>query len=139
VAKKAGAYGRIYTPYQVLSNTFMFAIPFLLVAWSVLRNFSENSLFIGFVIPESQQLILLFFFALFSTVLPYGLLNYVKAEEVAPTTEGLLLLGDPLLHTLWAALFFEEFISKIQYAGAALILASSALNLKIRTKTSNER
>jgi len=121
-----------YTPYQALCNTFIFAIIFLFAVWLVLRNFSENTLFVGMVTPDGAQLILLIFFALFSTVLPYGLLNYVKVEEVSPTTEGLLLLGDPLLHTLWATLFFEEFISGIQYVGAALILASSALNLKIR-------
>lgn len=122
-----------YTPYQVLCNTFMFAIPFLFVVWLVLRNFFENPLFVGMVAPDGEQLILLVFFALFSTVLPYGLLNYVKTEEVSPTTEGLLLLGDPLLHTLWAALFFGQIVSVIQYLGALLILASSALNLKIGT------
>jgi len=128
-----------YTPYQVLSNTFMFALPFLLIVWLALGNFSENPLFVGMVAPNGQQLILLFFFALFSTVLPYGLLNYVKVEEVSPTTEGLLLLGDPLLHTLWAALFFAQFISEIQYVGAALILASAALNLKIGAKTTSKQ
>jgi len=128
-----------YTPYQVLSTTFMFAILFLLIVWLALGNFSENPLFVGMVAPNAQQLILLLFFALFSTVLPYGLLNYVKVEEVSPTTEGLLLLGDPLLHTLWAALFFWQFISEIQYVGAALILASAALNLKIGTKTTPQR
>jgi len=127
-----------YAPYQVLFNTFMFALPLLLVVWLLFRNFSENPLFVGIVAPNGQQLTLVFVFALFSTVLPYGLLNYVKVEEVSPTTEGLLLLGDPLLHTLWATLFFEQFISETQYVGAALILASSALNLKIGTKTSNK-
>jgi len=123
-----------YTPYQVLFNTFLFAVPFLLFVWLVFRNFIGNPLFVGMVTPNGQQLLLLFFFALFSTVLPYGLLNYVKVEDVSPTTEGLLLLGDPLLHTLWAILFFGQFISEIQYVGAALILASSALNLRIGTK-----
>jgi len=123
-----------YTPYQVLFNTFMFAIPFLLAVWLLFRNLSENPLFIGIATPNGLQLILLFFFALFSTVLPYGLLNYVKVEEVSPTSEGLLLLGDPLLHTLWATLFFQQYISETQYIGAALILASSALNLKTGTK-----
>lgn len=122
-----------YTPYQALCYTFTFAIPFLFAIWLVLRNFFGNPLFVGMVTPDGEQLILLVLFAIFSTVLPYGLLNYVKPEEVSPTTEGLLLLGDPLLHTLWAALFFGQFISGNQYLGAALILASSALNLKIRT------
>lgn len=126
-----------YTPFQVLANTFMFAIPFLMLAWLLFRNFSQNPSFVGVTTPTSFQLILLFAFSLFSTILPYGLLNYVKPKEVAPTTEGLLLLGDPLMHTLWATLFFQEFISEPQYLGAALILTSAALNLRIRTKTPN--
>jgi len=127
-----------YMPFQVLFNTFMFALPFLLVIWLVIRNFSENPLFVGIMPPDGVQLTLLFAFALFSTVLPYGLLNYVRVEEVSPTTEGLLLLGDPLLHTMWAALFFGQYISEIQYIGAALILASSALNLKTGNKPHNK-
>jgi len=124
-----------YTPYQVLFNTFMFAVPFLVLFWLVLRNFfNENPLFVGMITLDSYQLILLFLFALFSTVLPYGLLNYVKVEEVSPTTEGLLLLGDPLLHTIWGTLLFGQYISEMQYVGAALILVSAALNLKTGTK-----
>lgn len=128
-----------YAPYQVLFSTFMFAIPFVLVVWFVVQSFSQNLLFVGIIMPDGPQLILVFAFALFSTVLPYGLLNYVKVEEVSPTTEGLLLLGDPLLHTLWATLFFQEFISESQYVGAALILMSSALNLKLGTKATSKR
>lgn len=123
-----------YTPYQVLFNTFTFALPFLFIVWLLFTNFSANPLFVGIIAPDGYHLALLFFFALFSTVLPYGLLNYVKVGEVSPTTEGLLLLVDPLLHTLWAILFFGQFISGTQYLGAALILASSVLNLKIGTK-----
>jgi drug/metabolite transporter (DMT)-like permease len=123
-----------YTPYQTLFNTFMFAIPWLLVVWLVLRNFTEMPLFVGVTMPDLNQLFLLVLFAAFSTVLPYGLLNYVKTEQVSPTTEGLLLLGDPLLHTIWATLFIRQFVSQIQYLGAALILISAALNLKVRSK-----
>lgn len=123
-----------YTPYQTLFNTFMFAIPWLLVVWLFLRNFTQMPLFVGVTMPDTTQLVLLVFFAAFSTVVPYGLLNYVKAEEVPPTTEGLLLLGDPLLHTIWATLFLRQFISEIQYVGAALILISAALNLKVRSR-----
>jgi drug/metabolite transporter (DMT)-like permease len=91
------------------------------------------TLFIGVMMPDSTQLFLLVLFAAFSTVLPYGLLNYVKVDEVSPTTEGLLLLGDPLLHTIWATLFIRQFVSQIQYLGAALILISAALNLKVKS------
>jgi threonine/homoserine efflux transporter RhtA len=69
-------------------------------------------------------------FALFSTILPYGSLNYVKPKEIAPTSEGLLLLLDPILHSLWAALIFAQFVSPVQYLGAALIIIAAAVNLK---------
>jgi len=126
---------REYTPFQVLFQTFLFAIPVLSIAWVVFRNFSVEPLFVGFSTPDLEQLVLLFCFGLFSTVLPYGLLNYVSAEEVSPTTEGMLLLGDPLLHTFWAMIFFGEFISVIQYVGAALILTSAAINLKMTARS----
>jgi drug/metabolite transporter (DMT)-like permease len=84
--------------------------------------------------PDAVQFLFLFFFALVSTVLPYGLLNYVKAEEISPTTEGMLLLGDPLLHTLWAMVFFGQYISMVQYVGAFLILGSAAMSLRLAAK-----
>ncbi len=123
-----------YTPFQVLFNTFLFAIPVLAAAWVIFGSLSHEPLFIGFLAPDLQQMALLFLFALFSTVLPYGLLNYVKVKEVSPTTEGMLLLGDPLLHTLWATLFFRQYISVIQYIGGGLILFSAAINLRLTAK-----
>jgi len=123
-----------YSPLQVLLNTLLFAVPVLLTAWVILGNLSTERLLVGVVTPDLRQLTLLFFFALISTVLPYSLLNYVHVKEVSPTSEGLLLLGDPLLHTLWAMLFFGEHISTTQYAGAAVILASAALNLRLARK-----
>jgi len=123
-----------YTPFQVLFNTFLFAIPVLAIAWGIFGKFSAEPLFAGVLTPDLQQLALLFFFALFSTVLPYGLLNYVKVREVSPITEGMLLLGDPLLHTLWAMLFFRQYIPAVQYVGAALILVSAAINLRLTAR-----
>jgi len=124
-----------YTPYQILFNTFLFAAPSLIVVGLLLQNFSTNPLFVRLSTPTLFQLGLIFFFAAFSTVLPYGLLNYVETEDVPPTTEGLLLLGDPILHTLWAILFFYQFVSFIQYVGGGLILLSAALTLKSASKT----
>jgi len=124
-----------YSPLQVLFNTFLFAVPMLLAAWVILGNLSTEALLVGVVAPDLRQLTLLFFFALISTVLPYSLLNYVHVKDVSPTSEGLLLLGDPILHTLWAMLFFGEYISTTQYAGAAVILASAALNLRLAPKS----
>jgi drug/metabolite transporter (DMT)-like permease len=126
-----------YTPLQVLFNTYLFATPILLAAWLLSWNLNVEPLLVGAVTPDATQLLLLFSFALFSTVLPYGLLNYVKAEEISPTTEGMLLLGDPLLHALWAMLFFRQYISAVQYVGAVLILASAAMNLRLAAKRPN--
>jgi drug/metabolite transporter (DMT)-like permease len=123
-----------YTPFQVLFNTYLFATPILLATWLLSGNLSAEPLIVGVITPDATQLLLLFSFALFSTVLPYGLLNYVKAEEISPTTEGMLLLGDPLLHALWAMLFFEQYVSTVQYVGAVLILTSAAMNLRLAAK-----
>jgi DME family drug/metabolite transporter len=126
-----------YAPYQVLFGTFVFALPSLVVVGLLLQNVSPNPLFVGLTAPNLYQLGLLFLFALVSTVLPYGLLNYVKVEEVSPTTEGLLLLGDPLMHTVWAMLFFQQYVTAIQYVGGALILLSAAINLRITARNNS--
>jgi len=126
---------REYTPYQVLFNTFLFALPSILVLGLMLRSVSTDPLFVGITTPDVYQLGLLLLFAVFSTILPYGLLNYVKVEEVSPTTEGLLLLGDPLLHSLWAILLFKQYVTVMQYVGAGLILLSAAVTLKMTTRT----
>jgi len=124
-----------YAPYQILFNTYLFAVPFVVVIGLMLRSVSTNPLLVGIITPNTLQFGLLLLFAVFSTILPYGLLNYVKVEEVSPTTEGLLLLGDPLLHTLWAIFFFNQFVTVAQYVGAGLILLSAAINLKTTTRT----
>jgi drug/metabolite transporter (DMT)-like permease len=89
-----------YNPYQLLFYTFLFALPSIVVVWMIMRSFKASPVLVGIIVPNTLQLGLLLLFAGFCTVLPYSLLNYVKAEEISPTSEGLLLLGDPLLHTL---------------------------------------
>jgi len=126
-----------YAPYQVLFNTFLFAVPSVVIIGLTLRSISTNPSFVGLTTPNAWQLGLLLMFAVFSTILPYGLLNYVKVEEVSPTTEGLLLLGDPLLHSLWAILLFRQYVTVTQYVGAGLIILSAAINLKMTTRLSN--
>jgi drug/metabolite transporter (DMT)-like permease len=123
-----------YTPYQTLFYTFLFAVPSIMIMGLILKNASTNPLLIGFTAPTLLQLVLLLLFAVFSTILPYGLLNYVKVEEISPTSEGLLLLGDPLLHTIWAILLFQQYVNVTQYVGAGLILLSAAINLKLTVK-----
>jgi len=131
---KRNATGKKYTPFQTLLNTFLFAFLFTMVIGILLRNFTSNPLFVGIKVPSLYQWVLLFLFAAVSTVLPYGVLNYVKVEEISPTTEGMILLGDPLLHMVWAILFFQQFVSFPQYFGALLILLSAAIDLKIAPK-----
>jgi len=124
-----------YTPINALFNTYLFAVPSLVVIWFIMRSLNTNPLFVGITTPNLLQLGWLFLFAAFSTILPYGLLNYVKVEEVSPTTEGLLLLGDPLLSSLWAILLFEQYVTMTQYVGAGLILLSAAINLRKTART----
>ncbi|MEM3612912.1 MAG: DMT family transporter [Candidatus Bathyarchaeia archaeon] len=121
-----------YTPLQGLFNTFLFAAPSSLFLGMILSFFTKNTGLIGFVLPNSYQLALLVLFASFSTALPYGLLNYVKPSEVPPTTEGTILLLDPLLHNLWAVLLLQQYISQIRYVGVGLILLSAAMVLKTK-------
>jgi drug/metabolite transporter (DMT)-like permease len=121
-----------YTPLQSLFNTFLFAAPSALLLGMILGLFTRNTGLIGFILPDSYQLTLLVLFASFSTALPYGLLNYVKPSEVPPTTEGTILLLDPLLHNLWAVLILQQYISPIRYLGVGLVLLSAAIILKTR-------
>jgi len=106
----------------------------MVFVWIIFYNVNLVPAIVGFSVPSTLQLGLLLLFATFSTVLPYDLLNYVKTEEISPASEGLLLLGDPLLYTLWAILLFHQYVSLLQYAGAGLILLSATLNLKLTTK-----
>jgi len=119
-----------YTPLQSLFNTFLFAAPSALLLGMILGLLTRNTGLIGFILPDSYQLTLLVLFASFSTALPYGLLNYVKPSEVPPTTEGTILLLDPLLHNLWAVLILQQYISPIRYLGVGLVLLSAAIILK---------
>ncbi len=121
-----------YTPLQGLFNTFIFAAPSMLLLGTILSLFTKNTGLIGFTVPNSYQLTLLILFASFSTALPYGLLNYVKPSEVPPTTEGTILLLDPLLHNLWAVLILQQYISPIRYVGVGLILLSAAVIFKTK-------
>ena len=121
-----------YTPLQGLFNTFLFAALFTLLLGKILSFFTTNTSLTGLLLPSPYQLALLVLFASFSTALPYGLLNYVKPNEVSPTTEGTILLLDPLLHNLWAVLIFQQYISPIRYLGVGLILLSAAAILKTR-------
>jgi DME family drug/metabolite transporter len=121
-----------YKPMGTLFNTFLFALPAVFVLGFFIKVFFPNPLFTSLVVPNLWQFALLLGFALFSTVLPYGSLNYVKPREIAPTTEGLLLLLDPVLHSLWAFLIFNQVVSPVQYLGAALIIIAAAVNLKTK-------
>ncbi|MEM3536306.1 MAG: DMT family transporter [Candidatus Bathyarchaeia archaeon] len=123
-----------YTPLQGLFNTFMFAVPCLIVLGVALQLFTTETKFIGFSMLDPYQLLLLTLFAFFSTTLPYGLLNYVKSSEVSPTTEGTILLLDPFLHNVWAILIFQQYVSVIRYLGVGLTLLSAAAMLKLKSK-----
>lgn len=119
-----------YNPIQALFNTFLFAAPFTLIFGMLLKTFMENPLIVGLVLPNAYQFTLLFLFAVFSTVIPYGLLNYVKSREVSPTTEGVILLLDPALNIFWAMALLGQYVTPLQYGGIVLILLSALLILR---------
>ncbi|MEM1536823.1 MAG: DMT family transporter [Candidatus Bathyarchaeia archaeon] len=121
-----------YTPLQGLFNTFLFAVPCTLFLGLILRTFTVNPNFVGFSMPNAEQFAILFLFASFSTALPYGSLNHVKPREVSPTTEGMILLLDPVLHNLWAVLILRQYVAPVRYAGVGLILASAAAMLRMK-------
>lgn len=119
-----------YNPLQALLNTFIFAVPFTLILGLLLKVFVENSLIVGLMLPDAYQFTLLLLFAVFSTAIPYSLLNYVKTAEVSPTTEGIMLLLDPALNIFWAMMLLGQYVTPLQYFGIALILISALMILK---------
>lgn len=124
--------GKPYTPLQLLFNTFLFAIPCILGLGAVLRIFVNEPEFVGFSTPTVHQLFLLLLFALFSTILPYGALNKVDSKEVPPSTEGTILLLDPVLHTFWAFLLLGQLVEPLQYVGVFLILLTAVLSFRTK-------
>jgi drug/metabolite transporter (DMT)-like permease len=121
-----------YAPLQALFNTFTFAVLWSLILGFILQGFVNDSAFTGFSSLNLYQLLLLTLFALFSTALPYGCLNYIKPNDITPTTEGTILLLDPTLHNIWAILILQQYISPIRYVGVALILLSALAMLKTK-------
>jgi drug/metabolite transporter (DMT)-like permease len=121
-----------YAPLQLLFNTFLFAVPCILGLGAVLWFFVDEPKLVGFSLPTAYQFFLLLLFALWSTILPYGALNKVNSKEVPPSTEGTILLLDPVLHTLWAFLLLGQTVELLQYVGVFLILLTAFLSLKIK-------
>jgi drug/metabolite transporter (DMT)-like permease len=114
-----------YKALDLLFNTFLIAVPCTLIVGGVIAVFNNNPKITSFVFPNTYQLLLLFLFAVFSTVLPYGMLNKVDPGEVSPTTEGMILLLDPVLHAFWAILIFQQFVTPLQYLGILLVLLTA--------------
>jgi DME family drug/metabolite transporter len=124
--------GKPYAPFQLLFNTFLFSVPCILGLGAVLTVLINRPEFVGFSMPTSYQFLLLFLFALFSTILPYGSLNKVNPSKVSPSTEGTILLLDPMLHTFWAFLLLGQLVGLLQYVGIFLILLTAVLTLRIK-------
>ena len=124
----------IYTPLQSLFNTFLFAVPCLIGIGAILRVFTQEPLLVGLSPPNTYQFTLLILFAICSTILPYGALNFVNPKEISPTTEGTILLLDPVLHNVWAIVFFQQYVTLLQYLGIFLILSSAALSVAYSSK-----
>ncbi|MFQ6080438.1 MAG: DMT family transporter [Candidatus Bathyarchaeia archaeon] len=120
-----------YAPLHLLFNVFLFAVPCTLIMGTILTSFSNYPKLFGFTVPDYYQLSLLFLFAVFSTIVPYGMLNKVNPAELSPTTEGTILLLDPVLHVVWALLLFQQYVNLFQYVGIFLVLLTALLVTKI--------
>jgi DME family drug/metabolite transporter len=121
-----------YAPLQLLFNTFLFSVPCILGLGAVLTVLINRPEFVGFSMLTLGQFFLLLLFALFSTILPYGALNKVNPNKVSPSTEGTILLLDPMLHTFWAFLLLGQLVGLLQYVGVFLILLTAVLTLRIK-------
>lgn len=119
-----------YKPLDLFFNTLLFAVPFTLLLGATITLLSSNPKIVGFTAPSFYELFLLLLFAGFSTVLPYGLLNKVSPSEVSPTTEGTILLLDPVLHAFWAIIIFQQFVTPMQYFGMLLVLLTAIATLR---------
>ncbi len=118
-----------YAPLSALANTMMFSVPAVLIAGAALRSATGNAALVGMAVPNVYQIFMLLIFALFSTLLPYAALNFVKNDELGPTAEGLLLLLDSILKVVWSIAFFGQFLSIIQYVGVGLMLVAISFNM----------
>jgi drug/metabolite transporter (DMT)-like permease len=130
--------GKPYAPFQLLFNTFLFAVPCILGLGTVLGEFINSPEFVGLSAPTLNQIVLLLLFALFSTILPYGALNLVDSKEVPPSTEGTILLLDPALHTFWAFWLLGQSVESLQYVGIFLILLTAILTLRTNKQIKNK-
>lgn len=125
-------------PMQGMLGTLLFAAPSSLIIGWMLRFVTSNLAIVGFSNLNVQQFVLLLGLGLVCTALPYSTLNHVKKNLVSPTTEGTLLLLDPVFHTVWAVIFFQQFLSYIQYLGFTLIIVSAVLTMRVGMQGSTE-
>lgn len=126
--------GEEYTPLQALFNVVLLSVPCTIIIGLALGVLIENPHVIGFAPPTINQFFLLVMFAVCSTVIPYSSLNHVDPKGVSPTVEGILLLLDPLLASVWGVVIFRQLITFPQYLGIFLILSSAAAALKAESK-----
>lgn len=118
-----------YSPLQSLTNTILFSLPAVIILGVILKFFVINPIVVSIKYPNTYQIFLVILFAFISTILPYGSLNFVRNEEMSNTSEGLMLLLDPILQVVWSILFFNQIVSSVQYIGILIIILSLYLNI----------
>lgn len=117
---------RDYPPLRAQLAVFLLSLPSLAVLALALSSSSLPLEVVGLAWPTGRAVIIGLLFALVATTGPYTLLTMVDTDEVGPTEEGIVLLLDPVLTTLWAALFYAQAVVPLQGLGGALVLASAA-------------
>jgi len=128
LAIKRHAQEKGYTALRTVFNQLLFATPAVVILGFLLRFFvTRDALVVGLVLPNIYQTLLAFGFAVICTAVPYAVLAAVKNKEVSPVTEGVLLSFEPMLVSILAFAFLGQTVKPIQYAGVALIVASTML------------
>jgi DME family drug/metabolite transporter len=122
-----GRYVRIEKKYNSIATTFwslILGLVWLTPCWLLIGFVTVDRNVAGFsLVLPSIAWIFLFGLALFSTVLPYILLNK-GLKEVAASQAGIMLLVEPISVVLMGALLFQDTLNYWQIAGGFFILFS---------------
>ena len=128
LAIKREAQEKGYNALRTVFNQLLFATPAVIILGLLLSAFvTHDPLVVGLVTPNVYQALLVLGFAVICTTIPYAILAAVNNKEVSPVTEGVLLSFEPIIVSILAFAFLGQTVKPIQYAGVALIVASTML------------
>ncbi len=122
-----GRYVRMEKKYNYIATTFwsfILGLVWLIPSWLLIGFITSDKNVVGFnLVLSSPAWIFLFGLALFSTVLPYILLN-MGLKEVNASRAGITLLIEPISVVLMGVLILQETPNFWQIVGGLFILIS---------------